>query len=500
MSPPARDRRPFSEALAADLPTWAVLRATRVERRHGPYRAVLNTYLHRPLFLALAAAVVGWPVVQVCLELDDPLRRPAVLGDLSGACYALALPIVCAVAWTAHVRDALVTATARLTPRYFAPHVAVAAAAFAALVVAPVVGRLVGSAASDALHSPAWFEGGLPPDVWTVLLGGLVVTVSLATAAALSATFGRAWVSVVLAPLALTASSATGLDPWWALGVLYHRAFYDGAGYRAAGLATANLIGLDLLLAVALVWRLRRGMGAGPSVDRGATAAVSPAEVGRRAPLTTAWSRVRHRRSAAVGGAAPWLAGGLVMAVLLFVSRLMRVWNDVDLQVKASLILVTILPAVAVVCLWAERWPRLAAESLLPASRRRFAAETALALAVDLASFWVAVAVGVTVPLVVAPTASVDRASLAAHLGASAGVQVLGFAALLWSLSLRSWPATAVLLGAALAAMAGPIAFSGTRASDRPAGLPSGATAALAGVGLLLAAAAYRRWRYGNLA
>lgn len=168
------------------------------------------------------------------------------------------------------------------------------------------------------------------------------------------------------------------------------------------------------------------------------------------------------------------------------------------MQMQISLILVTILPSVAVAVLWAERWPRLAVESLLPASRRQFVAEITAAIAIDLLHFWIAIAIAATLPLLLIPLKPVNGTMFAERLLSSGLMQLLAFAAILWAMWLRSWPALAILLCLAMAAMAGPLSFSTKRVPLIPISTILPISMLIALIGIALTATSYHRWLRGN--
>jgi hypothetical protein len=217
-----------------------------------------------------------------------------------------------------------------------------------------------------------------------------------------------------------------------------------------------------------------------------------------RLTLPTAWSRLRHLRSAGINLAAPWIVALLLAAVLMLIPPLLISSHHPEMQMQISLILMTILPSVAVVLLWAERWPRFGVESLLPATRQKFVTEIIAAMAIDLLHFWIAIAFAALVPLLLLPLMPMHWPILAERVLASGLMQALTFAAILWAMWLRTWPALATLLGLAIGATTGPLSFSTKLVPVIPISTILPLSGLIALIGIAVSAIAYHRWLRGN--
>lgn len=169
-------------------------------------------------------------------------------------------------------------------------------------------------------------------------------------------------------------------------------------------------------------------------------------------------------------------------------------------EVMCCLVMATVIPGAIVAASWRERWPSLAYESLYPAGKDQFISEIAVAVAVDLAEFWLAAFVAALVALaIVAPRLLVSPLVGVGFL-ASGMMQVPVFGVTLLMSRRQAGVVSAGLMVLVMLAQLVPLLETW---SDHPALKPAGlllvALAEMA-FGILLALAGYANWRRAELA
>jgi hypothetical protein len=149
---------------------------------------------------------------------------------------------------------------------------------------------------------------------------------------------------------------------------------------------------------------------------------------------------------------------------------------------------------------WRERRPALGYESLFPTSRDDFVRETALAIAADVAEFWLAALLAGLVPIALWRPDLLTSPALAAGVLGSALMQVLVFGATFLAARSRSWAAYVAVLCSLIAATAVPLAMATSRSPTlTPVDFLLVALVEMT-IGLALAAAAYVAWRRVDVA
>lgn len=472
----------------------------------GRSRQVWLTYAARPLFRALAAAAAGW-----CFLLIRHQRNNSVFlrgnhwvldffAELLFGVSPLVLLIAMVAALMGHVREQIQDWRSCLTPGFRVPHLAVAGVVFLATAVAGTAGLY---AVADGPHGNG-----------TISLSGLLAVVLTAmTVAAWWASFRSPWVSLLLAPLLLLALNYRHFNElflwfvsnWWKSQVnpadwwVYHDLRVRKEAVRACVLAG------DIVALWALTRRLAR-MGPEQPVPvralrtRGAVVQSSApvlARSRRRLAHCGLWTRAWQRRLAVLRPGAPWLVAALLCAILLLLTVLIGPKDSDELR---SCVLATILPGITVGLAWVERWPALGYESLFPATRGRFAAEMELAMAADVAEFWLATTIAVVVPLAVWHFESLGSPLFRATMLASAMMQFLMLGSIYWATLWRSRAAYFALVGAIAGAAAIPLEMAW---SPRPA-LSAHGLIAIASVdmacGFALIVGGFVAWCRGELA
>jgi hypothetical protein len=214
--------------------------------------------------------------------------------------------------------------------------------------------------------------------------------------------------------------------------------------------------------------------------------------------LLRAW----QRRLAVLGGGAALLmctALALVLVLLPLFNADHLMFSNVRVDMLDSLILGSIVPAVAVALIWRERSAGFGYESLFPATRPQFAREMAAALAMDLAIYWLAAMVATLAPIVAWRPEAFSLPLTGASLVACVLMQVVSFGAIYASVRVRSILVTMLILGLLLLVSAVPLQLAW---SDHPM-LSSGQLVVFAGiemgVGCVLAVLANRQWSCADL-
>lgn len=471
----------------------------------GRLRQVWLTYAGRPLFRALAVATVGWCLLLIWHQRNNSVffRGSHWVLDFFAELLFGVSPLVLLVATVAslmgHVREQIQDWRGCLTPGFRGPHLAVAALVFLATAVAGTAGLY---AVSEGPHGNGT----------TSLSGLLAVVLTAMTIAAWWASFRSPWVSLLLAPLLLLALNfphfnelllwfvsdwlKSQIKPavWWV---------YRDLNVRKEVIRAYVLVG-DVVALWALMRRLAR-MGPEPFAPvralrtRGAVVQSSaPVLAGsrRRHAVSGLWARAWQRRLAVLRPGAPWLVAALLCAILLLLTLVIGPKDSDELR---SCVLATILPGITVGVAWLERWPALGYESLFPATRRRFAAEMALAMAADVAEFWPATTLAVMVPIAVWHSASLTSPLLPATILASAMMQFLMIGGMYWAMIWRNRAAYFAILGAIVLAFAIPLEMAwAPRHALSEYQLLQIAFAEMA-CGLILGLAGFAAWRRGEL-
>lgn len=490
----------------------------QLNRLTNPYLAVFSSYRQRPMFWALAAVyiaypmeIIGFTVSHVSYNFNSTffvLRD--VLLFLSGILSQLVLPILFAVAFMTHLRQQLAGPERMLVPGYRPPHLRVAAFTFI----------LAALAISFAPIGTAFFMSWRPFDPFQSFdyrfwisdyAVAFLVTLTLMTITAWLASFITSWTAVVFAPIVFIAMLAANFNPYSA----YERMFNDiwrdmprtlvSLGYVIFAIVLpiigAALTLLFNFLALSALWRRLKRIAEKRLVEEPPTRSTSVDSrftTLRRNTLPTRWSRIRHLLSAGITLAAPWITALLLTAILMFIAPLLLNGNRPYMQMQISLILATILPSVAVICLWSERWPRLGLESLFPFTRNQFVSEIFSAIAIDLLHFWIAASIAAVLPLLLIPAAPLHPGVLITWLFASCLMQLLAFAAILWSMWFRSWPTLAILLSLPIAAMAAPLTISIKNLPLISVSTILPLSTLIALIGLVFTALSYHHWLRGN--
>jgi len=160
-------------------------------------------------------------------------------------------------------------------------------------------------------------------------------------------------------------------------------------------------------------------------------------------PVTSFFARANQRRVSLFGPWAIWSLAIFLAIVLTMMGKIFFVFTDdtvdtKELVLQASLILLSIIPTIAVVCVWVERLPFLASESLYPASRPKFVYEMAAALASDFVLFWLAGLAAALIPLSLFIPETMHAISFWNLIATTAISQVSAFGAIALAISFRS--------------------------------------------------------------
>jgi hypothetical protein len=214
-------------------------------------------------------------------------------------------------------------------------------------------------------------------------------------------------------------------------------------------------------------------------------------------PLTGTWARILHRRYVTAEGTLPLAAGALSSLVMLTIVSPFKFFLHGEEPEVGGVILgicSIVLPIIFAGVVWPRRWPNLALESLLPASRQAFVYEMGVALAIDLSILWLSTtAVSLAGGAVLFPHAFKTFApNITGAVVLSALTQPAIFALIVWTMPLRKgW----VSLGLLLLLMWGSMIVISWNARDGATikNLVAWAVALLL-PSLLLTFHAYRRW------
>ena len=216
-------------------------------------------------------------------------------------------------------------------------------------------------------------------------------------------------------------------------------------------------------------------------------------------PVTSVLRRASHRRLAVHHPRFAWVVAGSLAIVLLLLSLLFGRDRDHS-EVMACLAMVTVIPGAIVAASWRERWPSIAYESLYPARREEFVSEIAVALAVDLAEFWLAAFLAALLPLAILEPRMLLSPLVAAGFLASAMMQVPVFGACLLMSKRQGGIVTAGITALIMLAQLVPLLEMW---SEHPVLTPVGLLLVALGqmcLGLVLAIAGYATWRRAEFA
>jgi hypothetical protein len=464
-------------------------------------RAAALTYMSRPAFVIIVAIGLAGLAATYALsraEEYQPAMRwsaPAVfvfmLLLLSPSIMLLAFVIVFVV----HVRDQLRGPHGALVPGFRPAHLIVAGAIFFAIVlgltilfhrfddnpksfvgVFAIVLTIMTLAMLSGVGSPWWLIGlvaaitlVLDEHVWRYLY---VVVCD----------YSRLWEWAAQSP---------SLRP----GEWYSRLRFEE---NLAWSIRATILALN---AAALGWiALRAKPRTGPSASARLSDRLAQIRIGRRSlaqgphrPVTTVLARGWHRRFAVHTHHVAWnLAAGL--AVVMALMFLLLPHDQRHSSALLPLAMATIIPAAAVGIGWRERWPSLSYECLYPAGRAEFVNEMVVAIAADLAEFWLAATIAGLVVLAIWEPHTLLLPRFLASLTASALMQILAFGVTFLLVRFRAWPLYVVAMLLLLEATFVPLMQ--TWRDQRPSTPTMLLTVAVveAALGILLAAVGRLAW------
>jgi hypothetical protein len=448
---------------------------------------VLLTYVRQWQFwLYVAGWVVMFPLLDVLPSYWQRLMAFIFL-SLAGTGPAAVI---------GHAKQQIADARATLMPGFRAPHVVVATAlSLAALVVMPL----------------------LTHGVLGVPLLGLIASVAVVSVAFSVLAYFQSVASVAIA---LGATAFLLLDP-------VREAGYAMLLGQSNGLALIVLT-VSLFALGWIVWRLatlREGM---PEYNRvlggrsdyawrdGRTEAPS-ADVARPSPITRlqlaaadrrlravrnvfaarAWPRVQHWMLSGEMSGAKWM-GGVALAALLTAIPAITGQAKGDYGIVALAALMSVLmPVFCVTATWMTRRRSMGYELTRPASRQAYVREFGLAVAADLAEWWMWLTLAALVPVLVwGPPLRV--ADVLAMLVLSAAEQVLAFGVLVSVLRVRSPNASDGSIMLSVVMVVVPIMTTATIPRTPITTLMI--AVGVAALGAALAYDAYRRWCETDLA
>ena len=449
------------------------------------------------IWAALAAAFVIWVM---CLRDANYQERCSVL--MLGASLAgwIGPTIV------AHAKEQLADARARLTPKYVAPHLLIAALAF----IVTVAGMTWLTVAR--LHQLPEVLGW--PSVAVTVSGLLAVVMLAATALSLmSHTQSPALVvlvivavgfsisllrgmyqrviagdfpGVAIAIIAICAATLAGL--WWRLGVMREEMFEFWRTESFNSVRTRVMMTGDRFYRRAAAgetgW-LTEYLRAADRLDRLGSVFAAPF-----------WERVAHWRMAIGHGRATWVVAAPIAACFF---TLHAFFCDGSKNSEQGLLIVmpTVISLTGTIMatglIWPNRWFMLPLESLRPAaSRATFFREQGLAMAIEMASLWVWFTIGAFAPALVLRPQLILTSQMASVLVLLAASQVWLFGASVWLLRLRlSWFINFLAIILIVAGVGHVVAIQAGDDLRTPS--PYAAPVVFI-AGILAAADGYRRW------
>jgi hypothetical protein len=478
--------------------------AAPVARSRNRYGQVLLTYA--------SSRAEQWTVLGLAAYAGSvfSLRRGALpeFVKLIVLLIGLILSQVAVMVVTAHLKEQLADARARLTPRFRLPHLIVAAALLVSLTVG--VASLTVAATMrfvSAEDSTRFYVSPLGIIALTTYVGATSAwLVNLQSLAYLVFYFGQLllvsqWrtlervIAMICGPdhaalkWAVLGAGAAGLAALLArLGVMHeemHEANRLGAGgYRLRAAMTGD--------------RRARGEASGPGTGalddflRGSRALDDAARnVAGANFLARAW---HWRRGLGTGyvyvGVGAMLAGWSFLAPHL---ERRHMSDAADRALVAPFIFGLLLPIVVAAQAWPKRWLVLGTESLRPASRRQFLLEQGAALAIDLFIAWGCVIAGTVLPSVVMNPAAAGQPQMWLMIAVLGCELVPLFAINVWVLRLRSARISTATVIASGLVQVGTLTWIGN-AERHLAAVAAIACPALLACGAGIAWHAYRRW------
>jgi len=209
----------------------------------------------------------------------------------------------------------------------------------------------------------------------------------------------------------------------------------------------------------------------------------------------TPWRRVRHWMLAAADGS-KWIAA-VLLAIFLTALPLFFGGGDEEASVAIGAVMSVLLPVFCVTATWMSRRRSMGYELTRPVSRERFVREFGLAMATDLAEWWVWLTAAALVPVLVwGPPLRVP--DVLAMIVLSAAEQVLAFGILATLLRLRSPSASDGSIMTSIIVVVAPIMV--TTSIPRTPALTLAIASGVAALGTVLTYDAYRRWCEMDLA
>lgn len=466
------------------------------------YTQVISTYLRRPLFQRLLAALVVTMLAPVELRWHwDVHGRTGLLTihfllDLLAKLLPWFVLIAFSSALTVHLRAQLAHWRASLIPRFKAPHLVVAG------------GLFMGVAAAIAFTLWMMIIQWIPDYASFSVAGMAAIVLTLMTLSAVCGAFRSGWLAALLLPaLLFFAITETRIDRiidglvWGYVGY-GTREFWREARFILLALDALALTGIGLHLSRAGTDRaVRTFTQTWNPTDDAADAGPPPAH------LTAGFSaaaisseriepHLRHAptRARVMGPWGPWAFGGVLALVLLLIPTGREQGGAIR-----SLLLASLGPALAVALVWRERWPSLGYESLFPLSATDFVRRVGWALAADIGEFWLASTIAGVLALLAWDRESLGSAAFVESLLASALMQCLVFGALFCALRTRSWSICIGALCALIVLIAAPFAI--TWSSHPMLTFLHLIIVALIEMlaGFVLAGIGYRSWRKGHV-
>ncbi len=211
----------------------------------------------------------------------------------------------------------------------------------------------------------------------------------------------------------------------------------------------------------------------------------------------TGWRRVRHWMLSGDMSGAKWPAAALLAAFLTTIPLLTGQSKGDPAVVALAAVLSVLMPVFCVTSTWMSRRRSMGYELTRPVSRETFIREFGLAVATDLAEWWVWLTLAALVPVLVWGP-SLRIADVLAMLVLSASEQVLAFGILVSVLRVRSPRASDGSIMMSVVVVAVPIMATATIPRTPVATLAI--AVGVAALGGALTYDAYRRWCEADLA
>jgi hypothetical protein len=478
---------------------------------------VLETYLTRPAFIiivlvGLASLGIIYGIGRWGYHVEFGLAIFLVTVVLYTLPVAMALAFI--VMFFLHVRQQLRGTLAALTPEFRGAHLIVAGLIFFGIVLgitAIYYDRNVGQTPWN-FYSLSFF--GVFLVVWTFM-----------TLAAL-ASIESPWWLLELIPLMIALVASRHIQYYLDLFVLdFHGYTSNSSFYRLSPqwqnrlivdrtieahyvwFARVVIIALNAIAMAFVSWRAKPLTNTPWSlrmIDKALARLSRPkklVEISSHRPLATLLRRASHRRFAVHDPRMGWGIAGSVAGLCTLITLLVGHDPRHLTTVAQSLVLASVIPGAVVAAGWRERWPSLGYESLLPSRRDQFAIEMALAMAIDLAEFWIAGWLGALVPLLIWEPGMVLSHGFLLSVAASGLMQVLLFGGALLAARWR----TGIVFGAImlmllmLAIFVPMLETWSDHPSLKPAGLLIVAVVEM-GAGLVMAITGHAFWTRGEFA